>query len=1236
MIRMRNKKEHIFSLTSCRIAPAVLLAIFALSLVAIGLLQENYYSKTYDEKDLQRFTKTLHEKEAVLKNLFSGLAGDIGDEEPERILQEASADLKTYSRENGLFIYYYANGRLKYWSDHSVPLRYRWNPRYMSPVLKTMNGTYVTVHHPMEEGMLLGLILVKKTYPYENEYLENAFQEEFGLKADVKLRMDPLPGWSDVVNAGGEYLFSMNLQSELKKDEFKVTLSMILFIVALASLFVFLLLKTDGVKSAGLRTRWFTFSALVMVAVSLSVIIFEVPRVVFGSGFFKPGIYASLHFASLGHLLVFVLLVFMITLMFYWFFNRSRSLPRSLELPVIVVLLLVSSGWFVFAHYIGVSLVMDSNISFEPYKLSTVDIYSFIGLLILLLSFVISVLVLDKALTTYRKAPGPGGYVLIFAVLLAAQVPFLFPDLWHTGPMVPVFFMAVSVCLVYMRFGIHKVKFSHFFVLLLLFAAFITIDLQKHTSEKLRSQKEIELAKLSSEHDVVAEMLFPDLSDQLRTDSMLINRLTYQIIDADLVYEYLHRTYFSGYWTKYDVQITLCRPDDNVFLEEPLSDWFHCYSFFDELVLAEGIAIDDSDFYFIDNHNGRISYVGAIPYFHHGDEISLFIELNSKIISEELGYPSLLLRDKKDESNTFSYARYNQGKLISNGGEFPYRLSSDYYSTGEQTFEKASIDGYDHAIFNVDEENMVIVSVPVVQFVDKLISFSYIFAFIFVIFSLGYLVASASHLRATVTWDFKNKIQYSMVGVLFFTFVVICSGTIYFVIQQYRIKHEDNLQNTIRSLIIELVHKVEYEDDLRNWSSDSYYNLDELLRKFSNVFYTDINLYDEKGTLLATSRGEIFDQELLSTRMNREAFDKLSMENYSLFIHTERIGKMTYQSAYVPLMNSENKFLAYLNLPYFTQPEMLAQEVTNLVVAILNTYVILLLFILFLSVFLADRITQPLRFIQSRIAQLSLSKKNEKIVYRGKDEIAGLVDEYNYMVEELVKSAELLAQSERESAWREMAKQIAHEIKNPLTPMKLNVQHMQRMIREDGKNVAEQVDKVSQTLIEQIDSLTSIANEFSDFAKMPRARNRKINLVKKLRNVVNLFENSEGFKIDLQLGGLEDVRVFGDPEQFQRMIINLVKNGIQSVPEDREKKIVISMEIQPDKKVLIRVSDNGKGIPESIREKMFRPNFTTKSAGMGMGLAISASIIKAMGGQIWYKTRQDEGTTFFVSLPVRE
>ena len=1231
---MEKPKKHVFSLTARRIAPTISFLVFAVSVLAIGILQHRYFARVYDECDLQLFEETLREKEETLHAIFGRLSVEFTEADPGLMLDAASEELKRLAEEQDMFVFFFENGRLSYWTDHSVPLGSRLTSRLMSPVIETLNATYVAIHQPVENGMLLGLILVRTEYPYENDYLKNSYQKDFEFGPEIELIRRPGRGLSDIVSQQEEYLFSVDLRHNLKMDPLNVTFSLFIFMLALVALFVFLGLKTDAAKTVRKTIAWFFFSIYLLFCIYVVVVFFEYPRILFESAFFKPEIYANLNFASLGHLWVLIVLIFMITLLFYWFFYRSKILPSKLRVISPPFLFVLASLSFVFAHHLGRSLIMDSTISFETYKLNSISLYTFIGLLILLMTNMVFVLLFDKAIMLLKRPLSVGSHVWIVFLVAGVQVPFLFTEVWRTETVSLLFCWGIVLAIFYLRRGKRRLKFSRFFVLILLFTIYFTHDLQKHTSEKLESQKEIELAKLSSEHDAVAEMLFADLSDQLRTDSLLIGRLSYQIINIDRVYEYLQRVYFSGYWTKYDLHITLCRPDDRVYIEPPIGEWFPCYEFFDNLVLQEGLPIRESDFYFLNNLNGRISYIGSIPYVIEDDAISLFIELDSKIISEELGYPSLLMREKQETGNEFSYAKYNNGKLITNGGDFNYRLTSGFYTEGKDTFEKFSFEGYDHTIFNIDPENTLIVSIPAVQFVDKLISFSYLFAFIFIVFSLSYLVASASHLRATVTWDFKNKIQYSMIGILFFTFLVICSMTIYFVIQQYRAKHQDNLQNTMRSLYIELIHKVEHEADLRNWSSDGYYNLDELLRKFSNVFYTDINMYDEAGFLLATSRSEIFDQQFLSVRMNREAFDKLSNENYSVFIHTEEIGNMDYQSAYVPLLNSENNLLAYLNLPYFTEPEMLAQEVTNLVVVILNTYVILLLLILFMSVFLADRITQPLRFIQSRIAQLSLSKNNEKIVYRGKDEIAGLVDEYNYMVDELVRSAALLAQSERESAWREMAKQIAHEIKNPLTPMKLNVQHMQRMIKEEGADVAAQVEKVSQSIIEQIDSLTFIANEFSDFAKMPKARNRKINLVLKLRNVVNLFENSEGFEIDLELGGLTEVLTYGDPEQFQRMIINLVKNGIQAIPDGREKRVSIMMERTPGETVQIAVKDNGRGIPESIHNKMFHPNFTTKSGGMGMGLAISANIIKSMGGEIWYSTDAGEGTTFFVKLPV--
>jgi nitrogen fixation/metabolism regulation signal transduction histidine kinase len=237
-------------------------------------------------------------------------------------------------------------------------------------------------------------------------------------------------------------------------------------------------------------------------------------------------------------------------------------------------------------------------------------------------------------------------------------------------------------------------------------------------------------------------------------------------------------------------------------------------------------------------------------------------------------------------------------------------------------------------------------------------------------------------------------------------------------------------------------------------------------------------------------------------------------------------------------------------------------------------------------------------------------------------------------VDELAVSAELLARSERESAWREMAKQIAHEIKNPLTPMKLNIQHLQRA-KGEGKEYYKYIERVTTMLIEQIDNLSNIATEFSNFAKIPTARNQVFKLAEQLQKVIDLYETHDTVNIDFSPNGLEDLDVNADREQLSRAIINLIKNAIQSIPEGRNGRISIVLS-RRDHMAVIAISDNGSGIAVDLRDKLFSPSFTTKTSGMGLGLAIVKNIVENFSGKIWFETELKKGTTFFLEIPVYE
>ncbi|MCI0619118.1 ATP-binding protein, partial [bacterium] len=284
-----------------------------------------------------------------------------------------------------------------------------------------------------------------------------------------------------------------------------------------------------------------------------------------------------------------------------------------------------------------------------------------------------------------------------------------------------------------------------------------------------------------------------------------------------------------------------------------------------------------------------------------------------------------------------------------------------------------------------------------------------------------------------------------------------------------------------------------------------------------------------------------------------------------------------------------------------------------------------------IAIIISDHVTRPLKLIREKLSNIKLGKANEPIEWKNRDEIGSLVNEYNRMINELQKSAELLAKSEREFAWREMAKQVAHEIKNPLTPMKLNVQHLQRtwMKQEDDRD--KKIERITGTLIEQIEALSNIAGEFSSFAKMPAGVSEKVNVKNILENSLALFKDSTDCEFVFE-SLAEEAFVFADKEQLLRVFNNLLKNALQAIPENQQGKIHVSL-ARKEKNLLIGIKDNGTGIAEDKADKIFLPNFTTKTGGMGLGLAMVKSIVETFGGSIRFETSARSGTEFFVLLP---
>jgi nitrogen fixation/metabolism regulation signal transduction histidine kinase len=334
----------------------------------------------------------------------------------------------------------------------------------------------------------------------------------------------------------------------------------------------------------------------------------------------------------------------------------------------------------------------------------------------------------------------------------------------------------------------------------------------------------------------------------------------------------------------------------------------------------------------------------------------------------------------------------------------------------------------------------------------------------------------------------------------------------------------------------------------------------------------------------------------------------------------------------VPVNDASGKPYAYLNIPYFNSQSELNQEISGFLATLINLNAFIFLIAGSLAFFLTNRITASFQFIANKMRAIALGKDNEAIAWNRQDEIGLLVNEYNRMLGKLEESATALARNEREGAWREMARQVAHEIKNPLTPMKLSIQYLKQSIDSNAPNVQELSNRVTQTLVDQIDQLSRIAGDFSQFANIGNSKPELIVVDTAIEATLELYRTNQ--KLQIQLNAAEPgLQVSIDKLQFNRLLTNLLQNVVEAGEQQDSVEIQLTIKREGGW-VLITIEDNCGGIPESLRQRIFTPNFTTKTSGTGLGLAICRGIAEQAGGAILLKHSDSKGSVFQLQLPL--
>jgi two-component system, NtrC family, nitrogen regulation sensor histidine kinase NtrY len=473
----------------------------------------------------------------------------------------------------------------------------------------------------------------------------------------------------------------------------------------------------------------------------------------------------------------------------------------------------------------------------------------------------------------------------------------------------------------------------------------------------------------------------------------------------------------------------------------------------------------------------------------------------------------------------------------------------------------------------------------------------------------------------------RIRIFLSMILLVLLASILILVVTIYQYDEQtkdYNIQRFERKEATTKQTIyLELKNKTIYPVNTENLAKI----FQERIYEISSINKLNISIYDLKGNLLKSSISSVLEKIDIQPIPGNLLRELKQNSNHKILKTREEDG-IGYQSSFSFIHDSKFKRIGILELQFTQDNSEIEKELTEFILRLCLVYILMFFIAIVFAYFLSSYITRSIKAISDKIQQTRLTERNEKIILnKASSEIEILVEAYNNMIDELGESAAKLAKSEREQAWREMAKQVAHEIKNPLTPMRLTVQSFERTFNSSDDKAKDKLKEFSQTLIQQIDVMSSIASAFSDFAKMPIQKKEQIEIISVIKFALDIF-SEEYIKYHPEE---EELYANLDKTQLIRVITNLVKNAIQAT-ENQENPIVEVKVSSEEKNLIISVSDNGKGISEDLKELIFEPKFTTKTSGMGLGLAMIKNIIEAYDGSISFSSKEGIGTVFKVVL----
>ncbi len=1112
---------------------------------------------------------------------------------------------------------------------------------FSARLLQWPRGTFLLRKWELKEGIfLLGVLPLQNKYKINNRYLVSGWDEDIFLNYNIVINDPSYKGQSFVMDGQEVFSFAFSdpapsLSGISSQVLWLVLAGWLLLMVAIYYAVVFFQNKTK---------YGFAFLLLMGVFVggrAIMLWLFQSPDI----PLFNPAFFASSSYnRSVGDLLLNTICIAVPIVYLFFNYHKLKITKNVLALEgvgktIVIIVLLLLCYFSILLPYLFIETIFhNSSIVLDITQTLVFDalrVFSFIAVIIAFLCCFMLVHVFVQMARSLTGENRTNFYLYLgftFFLFLTfswlTQKGYWEPLLLSTLYLVLIWVMSLPRNLIRTSYA----SFIYIFIAIIVFSLLGSLSIKKFVlEEKVNAQFRFANAFLT-DRDYLGEYLLGESVQRIASDPFVQTRLGSPFLSKAVVRQKVKQVYLNAYFDKYDIQIHLFNSTGNSYDNSTNLNFTELITKFQQ----EASKTNYEGVFFLKNDTPESTkrYLVVIP-------ISRFnlitgyvvLDLSLKRVIPRNVFPELLLDDRFIQyfkNRDFSYAFYTNGEVKSSFGDYNYdRDFSVEQIVHPDLFDKGIFENnFVHVGIVDDQGEVTVVSSPAYSYFNIVTNFSFLFIIGLWIILIGLLVYGAKTFFQQRALNYSARIQLYVYLAFVLPLVMVSATTLGLISNSAETQLKEEYKEKSKTIGERFAPLLDtYEKD----SLASVNDLENQLIDLAKLANVDATVFLPTGKLLASSQPLIYEDRILPSLINRTAFEAIVYNAEQSFLNNEQIGALRYNSSYYAMRSPDSgSLVGILSLPFFESAFSLEKTQIRVMANIITIFCVVFILFSFLSFFAMRWLIFPLEFITRTLRGTSLTTSNKQLEWKSDDEIGLMVNEYNKMVDNLEQSKIEISRIQKESAWREIAKQVAHEVKNPLTPMKLTLQQMENSLLTEGLS-EEKTKKSIQTLLQQVEILNEIAASFSAFAKMPAPILQRVDITQLVKRVVYLHGDYQEGEVSLSVPD-KPVYVMADDQLLSRVFSNIILNALQSREDDQKVNIIVGVNTTSNTCV-VSFKDDGGGIDEDLKDKVFFPHFSTKKSGSGLGLAIAKQGIEQSGGAIRFETSDGEGTTFYIELP---